>query len=93
MTKDNNTALDAYMRCVHENGTRHIEVAPVNTFTSTLRGTPGEYDSYGLTLINAYHAQSRRSIGDVFIPWSAVAYISMAIPPHVEQEAIPEEQP
>jgi hypothetical protein len=88
MPKDNDAALDAYMRLVDERGTKHIEVAPVNTYTSTLRGTPGEYDGYGLTLHNAYHALSRRAIGDVFIPWSAVAYISMAIPPHREQEVV-----
>lgn len=96
MTRDDirdNTALDAYIQLVDERGTRHIEVAPVNTFTSTLRGTPGEYDSYGLTLHNAYHALTRKTIGDAFIPWSAIAYIAMVIPPQIEWEAIPEEQP
>jgi hypothetical protein len=88
MDKDN-SAIMTYLRIVAE-GTRHIEVA---TPFRDVRGLPGAYDGFGLTLHNAYHAVTKHTLGDLFIPWGSIEWIRMVIPPHVELEGWPEKQP
>jgi hypothetical protein len=88
MTKDDR-AIMGYMQHI-ANGTKYIEVA---TPFRDVRGTPGEYDSYGFVLHNAYHAVTKHSLGDLFIPWVSVEWIRMVRPPYEGLEAWQEHQP
>jgi hypothetical protein len=77
MVKDDRAMME-FVKIVKE-GTRHVVISQ-HAGGYTLKGDLGGYDDLGFVLLSAYRP-SGYAIGDVFIPWTAVAYIGMAIRP------------